>query len=125
MAAPPGRAGSRPVRIELLYFDGCPNHEAFLPHLRELLDRERVTEEVRLRRVESPEEAERERFLGSPTLRIDGRDVEPGAAERRDFGLKCRLYRTDSGVGGVPHDDWIARALRAAQDVTQRPRHDG
>ena len=67
------------MRIELLYFDGCPNHEAFLPHLRELLSRERRTEEVRLRRVESPEHAERERFLGSPTLRIDGRDVEPGA----------------------------------------------
>lgn len=113
------------MRIELLYFDGCPNHEAFLPHLRELLSRERITDEVRLRRVESPEDAERERFLGSPTLRIDGRDVEPGAAERRDFGLKCRLYRTGTGVSGMPHDDWIERALRAAQDVTQRPQRDG
>ena len=113
------------MKIELLYFDGCPNHEAFLPHLRELLSRERITDEVRLRRVESPEDAERERFLGSPTLRIDGRDVEPGAPERRDFGLKCRLYRTDTGLGGIPHDDWIERALRAAQDVTQRPQRDG
>jgi len=112
------------VKIELLYFDGCPNHEAFLPHLRELLSRERITDEVRLRRVESSEDAERERFLGSPTLRIDGRDVDPGAAERGDFGLKCRLYRTDSGVSGVPHDDWIVQALRAVPDEDQRPPRD-
>lgn len=113
------------MRIELLYFDGCPNHEAFLPHLRELLSRERRTEEVRLRRVESPEHAERERFLGSPTLRIDGRDVEPGAAERGDFGLQCRLYRTEGGVSGAPHDDWIVQALRAVQDDDQGGRRDG
>jgi hypothetical protein len=101
------------VNVELLYFDGCPNHEAFLPHLRELLDRVGIAEEIRLRRVESPEAAERERFLGSPTLRVDGRDVDPGAAGRTDFGLKCRLYRTEAGTAGVPPDEWVLRSLRA------------
>lgn len=67
------------MRIELLYFDGCPNHERFLPRLHELLDRADITHEFQMRRVESIEDAERERFLGSPTLRVDGRDVEPGA----------------------------------------------
>ena len=58
--------------IELLYFEGCPNHETLLPHLREMLAREGIDTEVELRRVEDLEAAERERFLGSPTLRIDG-----------------------------------------------------
>jgi len=99
------------VKIELLYFDGCPHYEAFLPHLRDLLEREGVADDVRLVRVDSVEDAERKRFLGSPTLRVNGSDVEPGAAERSDFGLKCRLYRTDDGVSGVPEDEWVLRAL--------------
>jgi hypothetical protein len=101
------------VRIELLYFDGCPNHEAFLPHMRELLQRAGIDEQVNLRRVESPETAERERFLGSPRLRVDGRDVDPGAARRTDYGLKCRLYRTAAGTSGVPADEWVLQALKA------------
>jgi Alkylmercury lyase len=99
------------MSIELLYFDGCPNHEAFLPHLRDLLRRVGVMDEVRLVHVGSLEEAERERFLGSPTLRIDGRDIDPTAASRDDFGFKCRLYRTDSGTRGTPPDEWILDAL--------------
>ncbi len=102
------------MRIEVLYFDGCPNHEALLPHLRELLDRAEVDDEIRLVAVESPEAAEREKFLGSPTLRIDGIDVDPGAPMRTDYGFKCRLYRTRSGFAGSPPDEWILEAVRTA-----------
>ena len=79
-------------RIELLYFEGCPGYESLLARLPPLVG---DAAELELRRVTSPEEAEAERFLGSPTLRIDGEDVEPAAAERADFGMKCRLYRTE------------------------------
>jgi hypothetical protein len=96
------------VTVELLYFDGCPNHEALLPHLRELLERADVPACIELRRVE---DAERERFLGSPTVRIDGHDVDPAAAQREDFGIKCRLYATDEGLRGTPPDAWILAAL--------------
>ena len=67
--------------------------------------------DVELRRVDSPEAAEAERFLGSPTIRVDRRDVEPGAHERPDFGLKCRLYRTPDGLQGVPTDGVVLAAL--------------
>jgi hypothetical protein len=106
------------VKIELLYFDGCPNHELLLPRLRDLLDHAGLDEEIHLRRVESLEAAESERFLGSPTLRIDGRDVDPGAAERSDFGLKCRLYRSDAGLTGVPAEQWILDAVGAVGNGT-------
>jgi hypothetical protein len=108
------------MRIEVLYFDGCPSHEALLPRLRALLDQADVHEEIHLRRVESLEAAERERFLGSPTLRIDGRDVEPGADRRNDFGLKCRLYRTAAGASGVPPEEWILRALEPVAGPRRR-----
>lgn len=100
--------------IELFYFDGCPSHEALLRELRKLLASEGIEEQIELRRVETIEQAERQRFLGSPTIRIDGNDVEPGAAGREDFGLKCRLYRTAAGLEPVPPPEWIGAALRGA-----------
>lgn len=97
------------MRVELLYFDGCPHYESLLPKLRELVAQQDPTVEIELRRVESLDDAERERFLGSPTVRIDGRDIDPGAADRQDFGLKCRL--SDAGTSGLPPDEWIRTAL--------------
>jgi hypothetical protein len=101
------------VKIEVLYFEGCPNHEILLPRLRELLERAGVSDAVELVNVPDTAAAERQRFLGSPTLRIDGRDVEPGAELRADFGLKCRLYRIEDRFAGMPADDWVRDALNA------------
>jgi hypothetical protein len=100
------------MRIELLYFDGCPSYEAFLPRLRELLAQAGVDTSVELRRVETDADAQRERFLGSPTLRVDGVDIEPGAGDRTDYGVKCRLYRVAEGLRGAPPDDCVLDALR-------------
>ena len=101
------------MRVELLYFDGCPSYERLLPRLRELVARVDAQAEIELRRVESIEDAERERFLGSPTVRVDGADVDPGAAGREDFGLKCRLYRSGEGTSPLPPEEWIRSALSA------------
>ena len=100
------------MKVELLYFEGCPSYEALLPELRDLIASEGIAAEVELQRVETIEDAERERFLGSPTVRVDGADVDPGATERQDFGMKCRLYRSDAGLGHVPPREWIRAALR-------------
>jgi hypothetical protein len=103
------------VKVELLYFEDCPNYEALLPSLREMLAGAGVSDQVALRRIASVEEAERERFLGSPTIRIDGRDVDPAAHSRRDFGLKCRLYRSPAGTSGTPPRAWIVAAIDDAR----------
>jgi hypothetical protein len=102
------------MKIELLYFDGCPGYEALLPALRELLAGEGIEDEIELRRIVTPEDAERERFLGSPTVRIDGEDVDPGAGDREDFGLGCRLYSSGYGVSRIPPEPWIRAALGAS-----------
>ena len=64
--------------------------------------------------MESDAAAERERFLGSPTLRVDGVDIDPGVDDRSDYGLKCRLYPTEHGLRGAPPDEWVLHALRQA-----------
>jgi hypothetical protein len=100
------------VRVEVLHFDGCPNHEPLVARVPALLRAAGVNAELVSRRVESEQEARALRFLGSPTVRVDGRDVEPEAATRSDFGLKCRLYRSAEGVSGQPSDQLIVTAVR-------------
>ena len=105
------------MKIEVLYFDGCPSHERLMPRLRDLLDQAGVDTAVDLVRIESLDAAEHERFLGSPTVRCDGVDVDPSAHARTDYGLKCRLYPSpDGGQQGVPPDNWITDAITRSSD---------
>ncbi|MGA9370437.1 MAG: hypothetical protein WBV53_01160 [Solirubrobacterales bacterium] len=99
------------MKVELLYFDGCPSYQRLLPRLRALVDELAPAAEASLRRVESAEDAERERFLGSPSVRVNGVDVDPGAAGREDFGFECRLYRWDGATSPLPREEWIREAL--------------
>ncbi len=102
------------MRVELLYFAGCPSHERLLPSLRDLVaDHGAALEQ---RHIRTLEQAEAARFLGSPSVRVKGDDVEPGSEERTDFGLKCRLYRSPDGQSGLPHRGWIEHAIREAAD---------
>lgn len=101
------------MKVELLYFDGCPSFEALLPRVRAMLADLDVGAEVELRRVETEAAAVGERFLGSPTLRVDGQDIEPGAAARSDYGLKCRLYRVGGRLSPTPDEAWLRAALEA------------
>ena len=109
-----------PPSVEVLYFDGCPHYEAFLPHLRELFTEHGITAPVTLIRIEGDDDAQAHQFLGSPTVRVDGRDVEPAVAEQQypngigaqgRFGMQCRLYSTPEGTTGIPHDQWLLDAL--------------
>jgi hypothetical protein len=107
---------AEPMKIEVLFFNGCPNHEALLPRLRDLLRTAGSQDtDIELVRIDDGDAAARGRLLGSPTVRIDGEDVEPGAEERSDFGLKCRLFATPDGLRGLPADEWVLGALERAQ----------
>jgi hypothetical protein len=107
-----GAVHAAPARaVELLYFDGCPHYEALLPRLRELLRSAGAGDRIQLRRIPDERAARCERFLGSPTVRVDGHDVEPGASQRRDFGMKCRLYAIGDELHAMPLDKWLLDAL--------------
>jgi hypothetical protein len=100
-----------PHTVELLYFDGCPHYETLPRRLRELMHGVGAGDWLQLRRIPDETAARHERFLGSPTVRVDGHDVEPGANERSDFGLICRLYSTADGLRPTPLDEWVLDAL--------------
>lgn len=100
--------------IEILYFDGCPNHRGLEDHIRNLLTAAGVDLPIRQRRIDSAAQAQTEQFLGSPTVRVSGVDVDPAAAAQSTFGLSCRVYRSAEGLRGTPPDEWILHAVRDA-----------
>ena len=98
-------------RVEILYFEGCPNHEPARALVERLARQLHIEPEIELVEGADPEAAVAPRFLGSPTVRVNGHDVEPGAEERREFVLSCRVYRAESGFSGQPEQRWIRDAL--------------
>ncbi len=97
------------MKIQLLYFDDCPNWRTTNKHLDQLLDEAESTDRVELVIVDDQEAAERWRFRGSPTVLIDG--VDPFGDEAAPVGLSCRIYRTDAGFAGSPSADQLRAVL--------------
>ncbi len=99
------------VDITLRYFEGCPNWQLADQRIREALTATgRPDISVDYQRVETPEDAERLGFVGSPTLLVDGRD--PFAAPGAEVGLACRVYPTPAGLAGSPTVEQLMVVLR-------------
>ena len=92
------------MKVEVLYFDGCPTYK---------------TAENTLREVLAEGSEERLRFPGSPTIRVGGEDLFP-VFEREDWRLGCRVYATPEGLKGSPTAEMLREALtkEAAADAT-------
>jgi len=100
------------MEIEFLFWDGCPSHPEARDLLDEVLAERGVDVEVRVREVHTQAEAEELRFPGSPTIRVDGRDVDPDGADARP-ALTCRIYRLPDGrVSPVPSREQLEEGLR-------------
>lgn len=103
----------RGVEVELLYWSGCPSHPRALAELREVMAQEGLdADAIVVREIDSDEQARRERFVGSPTIRIDGWDVRP-PEPGEPYGLTCRIYhRRDGRVSPTPDPEDLRDALR-------------
>jgi predicted RNA-binding protein with PIN domain len=105
----------RRPRVEILYIEECPNHQPARALVDRIAAELRVKPEIHVVEVADADAAIQLRFLGSPTVRVNGRDVEPGAEERREFVLSCRVYRSERGFSGKPDERWIREALAEAR----------
>ncbi len=97
------------MHIQVLYFEGCPNHAPTVSLVREVITQLGLTTNIEEVEVTGPNDAERQRFLGSPTVRVNGVDIEPRASTRTDYGVSCRLY----DGSGVPPRDLLVTACQA------------
>ena len=74
-------------RLELLFAPGCEAIEGTVAMVNETLRELDLPAEISEIMVDSVDKARELRFLGSPSIRVNGHDAEPGAEERQDFGM--------------------------------------
>lgn len=102
----------RLVTIEFLFWDGCPSHPEALALLRDVLEERGVAAPIEVHEVQTRDEAVALSFPGSPTIRIDGHDVDPAGAEAVP-SLTCRVYRLPDGrPSPVPSRTQLEEAIR-------------
>ncbi|HBP87805.1 MAG TPA: hypothetical protein PKK23_14640 [Nitrospirales bacterium] len=100
------------MKIEVFYFDGCPSYPKAVEQVKKVLKEEGIDLSIDSVPVETHKDALTHRFLGSPTIRVNGLDVEVQARAREDFGLKCRLYRTGGNLVGIPDTNLIKESIK-------------
>ncbi len=101
-------AGSH-LQIEVLYLKDCPHHLPTLERINWVLREEGCLADVREVLVPDRDTAQNWNFLGSPSVRVNGTDLEPAASNSGNFGLMCRRY-----AGGVPSAELIRAAIWSA-----------
>ncbi len=101
-----------PMNIELFYFKGCPNYERALEVIKEaLLDCE-LTADIRMVNIKDQQDAVAKRFMGSPSVRIDGRDIEIADERKAAYSMRCRRYRDGEEMIGYPPKQLVIEMLR-------------
>lgn len=96
------------MRIDILYLEGCPNHPPTAELVRDVVQSLGLEASIREFQVRDAQEAARLRFFGSPTVQVNGHDVDPAARSRMDYSFSCRIY----GRSGSPPRALVEHALR-------------
>jgi len=104
------------MKITFLYYEDCPSHDVALERLQTILAQENVTAEVDVIKVETEAQARQWQFIGSPTIRINGADIDPPLPDAR-YALTCRAYQlADGRISPLPSPDMIRKALRQSKN---------
>ena len=98
------------MKVEVFYFEGCPNHKPAVGRVRSVMKEQGIVANLAEVEVPDAEAAKAVGFLGSPTIRVNGLDIDPASRAATETGLACRCY-----AGGIPSEDMIRAALREAQ----------
>jgi hypothetical protein len=107
-----------PVRVELLTIADCPGKPGAEAMITEIAKELGVNVSLELHEVADERQGEQLRFAGSPTIRVEGVDIEPGWESSGDFTLRCRVYQTATGLRGLPEPGWLRSAYEAAAAQT-------
>ena len=99
------------IEITLLFFDGCPPWKRALENLGKAIASEHIQTKIHLLKIENQEQAQKERFLGSPSFRVSNVDLFP--EDRTNYALNCRVYQTQRSLRGFPTVEMLLKKLRA------------
>ena len=98
------------MKVEVFYFEGCPNHKPAVERVRSVMKEQGIATKLAEVEVADAQAAKAVGFLGSPTIRVNGLDIDPASRSATEAGFACRCY-----AGGLPSEDMIRAALLEAQ----------
>jgi hypothetical protein len=114
-----------PVRIEILARADCDSRGMAISVVERAVEEIGLPADVAIIEVKTLAQAKKLQFLGSPTVRVGGRDVDRQPSGHADFSLGDRVYRTERGLAGWPDEQWVREAiLLAAAGTTTNGNHD-
>jgi|SRR6185312_3154330 len=99
------------MRIEVLYFEGCPNHPRAVDRLKTVLRGEGLPTEITEIEVKDELAAKALKFFGSPAIRVNGLDIDARLRDIGESAFACRCY-----PGGLPPEEMIRMALKEARE---------
>jgi hypothetical protein len=112
------------VQIEILARGDCPNRGMAITVVERVVEETGVPVSIKVIDVSTDAQAEKRLLRGSPTVRVDGRDVDPGPNPHVEFTTDDRVYRTGRGLAGWPEPEWVRAALlRAVAQTTSNGDH--
>jgi MerT mercuric transport protein len=109
------------MKIEVLYFNGCPNHKPAVERIRQLLGEEGVSADVVEVSISDESIARKVGFLGSPSIRVNGLDVEPETRAASEYGMMCRTYVVNGRREGLPSREMLQQAIREGNSAVNNP----
>ena len=105
----------------MLTTPGCPHRAGAIALVEGVCAELDGNAEIRVIEIPDQQAAEQAGFLGSPTIRVDGRDVEPDADRCIEYLCSCRLYQGEHSLRGLPEEAWVRQALQDAQARRREP----
>lgn len=103
------------MRVEVFYVPNCPHHPTAVRQLKAVLSAEGLPVEIHEVLVTDAKTAQELNFRGSPTVRINGRDIAGESQEPESFALACRIYKGAKEVG-LPPIEMMQNAVREARE---------
>lgn len=103
------------MKIELLVFDGCPNSEPTEKLIRETVSELGGDVKIEVVTIADNDDAVVKNFLGSPSVRVNGKDLEIEEDSTTTYSMRCRIYRTGESQSGIPPKGLLTKAIQAAR----------
>ena len=99
------------MKIELFYFRNCPSYKQTIRDLGKILKEKKINVKVEMVEIKSEQEAKKVKFIGSPTLRINGKDIDSLAGLSKHYGMRCRIYFYKGKISPSPPEEMIVKSL--------------
>jgi hypothetical protein len=108
------------VEVSILFIKGCPGCIYTAKYVKDILADGAIDAEINLIQIDNDEDARQLHFIGSPTVRVNGMDVETGFSHAKDYGVRSRIYNVEGNQSGYPSKSMIRSAIKRAISMQEK-----